>query len=134
LKDQTNATAANFSEVFWRSLEKVFSLEPNYALLDFPVGGKKPQQSPGKRTFPRAGFPKYTENFSRRDIKIDTLERRADFACAGGIGDVQILNFKNGRHAMNRGGETSRPLSMVCEGWASGQQGRTFWRRKDNDE
>ena len=49
LKDQADASAANFSQILGRSIEKILSLEEDGALLNFSVGRQKPQESSGKR-------------------------------------------------------------------------------------
>lgn len=112
LKDQADASAANFPELLGTRREQILSFEKDRALSDFSVGWKETQESGGKGALARAGFAEYAEDFSGGEVKIDACEGMAVFARAGGVRDVEILDFKKRRHFLDLGG-TSRPLFMV---------------------
>ena len=114
MKDQADASAANFPEVLERRIEKILSLEEDCALLDFPVWRKKPEESSGERAFAGTGFSKYAQDFTGAEIEMDTREGRAEFARAVGVSDAEILDFEKGCHAMDQWPGISRPISMVC--------------------
>ncbi len=103
LKDQADASAANFPELLGTRREQIFSFEKDRTVLDFSVGRKKTQESGGKCAFARAGFAEHAQDFSRAEVKIDACKGGADFVRAGKVRDVEILGFKKRRHFLDLG-------------------------------
>lgn len=71
LKDQADASTANFPEILGRGLEQIPSIEKDRAFLDSSVGRQKTQESGGKGAFARAGFAEHTEDFAGAEVKVD---------------------------------------------------------------
>jgi len=133
LKDQADSAAANFPQVLRRSLEQVPPLEKDCTLLDFSVRWQMAQESRGQRAFARRGFTQNAQDFAGADIKIDAYKGRADFARAGGVRGVEILDFKKKRHAWTIG----EALPATIHGLLSTpgeQDGRNSVRRNVIDE
>ena len=98
LKDQTDAAAANFPKLLRAGFEQIFSFERNGTFANRAVGWQKAQERRRESAFSRAGFAEHTENLSGTYIKLNASKRGADFARASGVRDVEVLDFKKGRH------------------------------------
>ncbi len=59
MKDQADASAASSSEFLGRRFEKIFSLEQDFAILDFTVVRQKLQKGSCKRALAGTRFSKY---------------------------------------------------------------------------
>jgi len=103
LKNQADASAANFPEVLRKVAEQIFSFEQDRTLLDFSVGWQKAHESGGKGALAGAGFAEDAKDFSGGEVKIHACEGRAEFARAGGVRDVEIPDFKKRRHFLDQG-------------------------------
>jgi hypothetical protein len=102
-------------------------------LLDFSVRWQKPQESRGQRAFARPGFTQYAQNLAGSDVKINAYKGRADFARAGGVRGVEILDFKKRRHAWTIGEALPATIYGLLSA-PSEQEGRISPSRKVIDE
>jgi len=98
LKDESDSIAADLTEFLGTDLKKIFAFKQDGAAADLAVGRKKAQDRCRERAFARTGFTEDTQNFARHQIETYARQNRARADFAREIGNLKILDFKNGRH------------------------------------
>lgn len=116
LKDQTDAPTTNSAEIVRRGLQEIFSFEKDGTTFNLSGGRQKPQQRGGECALAGARFTKNAKEFSRVERKVDTRQGRGEFARAGGVRDVEVLDFQKRLHAMDQWRLISRQYSWSVKG------------------